>query len=159
MIQGVIVKQLKVHEDKPDVDQPGIEPGYLMEILRSDDEFFTKFGQSTMSVAFSGTIKAFHWHERQDDLWFIATGKAVIVLHDARESSPTAGQTEVILAGRDDYKLIIIPAGVVHGYKALAGEPVTLIYHTTEAYNAKNPDEKRIPHDDVTIGFDWSKYE
>lgn len=158
MIEGVIVKKLRVYQDEPDVDQPGIEPGYLMEIVRSDEGILKKFGQSTMSVANPGTIKAFHWHERQDDLWFIATGKAVIVLHDARENSPTKGQTDVITAGRDDYKLITIPAGVVHGYKALAGEPVTLIYHTTEVYNAAAPDEKRLPHDDPKINFDWNKY-
>ena len=159
MIDGVKIKRLVAHPDRPDLAQPDIRPGFLVEILRSDDGLLKKFGQSTMSVAFPGTIKAFHWHEKQDDLWFIASGRAVIVLHDMREGSPTRGQTDVIETGAGDYQLILIPVGVAHGYKALAGEPVTLIYHTTESYNAASPDEKRILWDDQSIEFDWSKYD
>ena len=159
MIEGIKVKILKVHPDSQDVDQPGVQPGYLMEILRDDEGLLKKFGQSTMSVAYPGTIKAFHWHEKQDDLWFIATGKAVVVLYDQRTDSPTRGQTEVITAGRDDYKMIVIPAGVAHGYKALGGEPVILFYHTTESYNAASPDEKRLAWNDPKINFDWEKYD
>ena len=157
MINGVKIKNLTVHRDIPDVDQPGVLPGYLMEILREDDEIFTRFGQSTMSVAHKGMIKGFHFHEKQDDLWFVATGKVIIVLHDLRTDSPTFGQTETLYAGKDDYKLVMIPTGVAHGYKVLSDEPVILLYHTTEVYNPKQPDEKVIPPDDPKINFDWAK--
>ncbi|MDZ4243500.1 MAG: dTDP-4-dehydrorhamnose 3,5-epimerase family protein [Candidatus Doudnabacteria bacterium] len=155
MIDGVKIKNLTVHQDIPDVDQPGVPPGYLMEILREDDEIFKKFGQSTMSVAHKGMIKGFHFHEKQDDLWFVATGKVIIVLHDLRPDSPTFGQTETLYAGKDDYKLVMIPTGVAHGYKVLSEEPVLLFYHTTEVYNPKQPDEKVIPPDDPKINFNW----
>lgn len=159
MIEGVKVKNLVIHQDTPDVEQPGIAPGFLMEILRIDDEMFRKFGQSTLSVANKGTIKGFHVHQKQDDLWFVTTGKVVVVLHDLRSDSETKGQTAVLYAGRDDYKLILIPTGVAHGYKVLSDEPVMLFYHTTEPYDPKNPDEKVIPYDDRKINFDWTKYE
>lgn len=81
----------------------------------------------------------------------------MIVLHDLREDSPTRGETQVLFAGADDYKLILIPTGVAHGYKVLNEEPVLLFYHTTEPYDVKNPDEKRLAHDDPQIGFDWNK--
>lgn len=158
MINGVKIKQLRVHKDIPDVEQPGIELGILMEILRADEEIFTKFGQSTMTIAYKGTIKGFHVHEVQDDLWFMATGKAVIVLHDGREGSPTRGETQTIFAGTGDYKLVSIPVGVIHGYKVLSDEPVILIYHTTEPYDVGHPDERRISLDDPEIGFDWHAY-
>ena len=157
MIKGVTVKKLIVHSDVQDVDQPEVKQGILAEILRSDENLFTKFGQSTFTITYPGTIKGFHWHEKQDDLWFVATGKVVIVLHDLRPDSPTFKQTETISAGADDYKLVVIPIGVAHGFKVLPGEPALLFYHTTEAYNAKNLDEKRIPYNDPSIGFDWSK--
>lgn len=156
MIDGVRIKQLKVRQDLPDLEQKDVKPGFLMEILRSDEEIFKKFGQSTMTVAYKGTIKGFHIHEKQDDLWFMATGKALIVLYDGREGSSTKGETQTIYAGRDDYKLVVIPVGVVHGYKVLSEEPVMLIYHTTETYNAENPDEKRVALDDPIINFDWN---
>lgn len=157
-IQGIIIKHLKVHQDIPDGNQPNITPGFLMEVLRNDEDLLKKFGQTTFTAANKGTIKAFHWHKKQDDLWFIATGKALVVLRDLRQDSPTFGQTQEIMAGKDDYKLIVIPAGIAHGYKVLSDEPVLLFYHTTESYDPKSPDEERIAFDDPKIGFDWNKY-
>ena len=158
MIEGVKVKQLTVHRDIPDLDQPGIEPGILMEVVRADEDLLRKFGQSTFTIAHRGTIKGFHSHQAQDDLWFVATGRAVVVLHDLREGSPTRGQTDTIFAGRDDYKVILIPALVAHGYKVLSDEPVMLFYHVTEPYSAAMPDEQPLAWNDPQIGFDWSKY-
>ena len=158
MIEGVKIKNLKVHQDIPDTEDQTAAPGFLMEVLRDDEGLLSKFGQTTFTVAHSGTVKAFHWHELQDDLWFVATGKAVVVLHDLRDGSPTRGETQIVMAGADDYKLIVIPTGVAHGYKVISAEPVLLFYHTTEHYTAAAPDEKRIPYDDPKIGFDWNKY-
>lgn len=157
MIHGVIIKTLKAHNDIPDRDEDIGKPGFLMEVLRDDDGLLARFGQTTFTVAYEGTIKAFHFHEKQDDLWFVASGKAMVVLYDLRENSPTYKETQVIPAGTDDFKLIVIPIGVAHGYKVMSAEPVLLFYHTTKSYSAAEPDEKRMPYDDPTIGFDWSK--
>jgi len=146
-----------VRPDIPDTDGE-YKRGFLLEILRADEEIFTKFGQSTMTAAYQGTIKGFHFHQKQDDLWFTATGKILVVLHDLREHSPTYKQTETFFAGKDDYKLISIPVGVAHGYKVLSDEPAILFYHTTEPYNSNSPDEKVIPYNDPSIGFNWNEY-
>jgi len=169
MIEGVKIKNLKVWPDIPDTPSSSIpnsggeagggRSGFLMEVLRDDEGLLKKFGQTTFTVAYRGTIKAFHWHESQDDLWFVATGRAIVVLHDLRAESPTQGQTQVIEAGEGDYKLILIPVGVAHGYKVVSDEPVLLFYHTTEHYDAAAPDEKRMPWNDPKIGFDWNKYD
>ncbi len=157
MIDGVKIKILKVHNDIPDADQSDIQLGILMEILRADEEIFTKFGQSTMTIAYKGTMKGFHVHKKQNDLWFMATGKAMIVLYDARENSLTRGETQTVMAGQNDYKLVVIPVGVVHGYKVLSDEPVILFYHTTQPYNVSDPDERVIPLNDPAINFDWNQ--
>ena len=47
MIDGVIIKKLKVIPD---------ERGRLMEIMRSDDTFFKKFGQVYMTTAYPGVV-------------------------------------------------------------------------------------------------------
>lgn len=147
MISGVTIKKIITHVD---------DSGYLREVLRDDDALLTKFGQTTVTSAHPGYIKAFHWHKKQDDLWYIAQGMAQVVLYDRRPDSPTHGQTQVIYAGDQNAALIMIPAGVAHGYRVLGNTPVLLFYHTTESYNAKNPDEERIPYNDPTIGFDWT---
>ena len=158
MITGVKIKKLTIHQDIPDTNNPQEKTGYLMEVLRADEKLLSKFGQTTFTVAYPGTIKAFHWHKKQDDLWFIASGKAEIVLHDLREDSTTKGETQTIITeGEKNPQLVLIPVGVAHGYKALGDKPVLLFYHTTEFYNAKNPDEERISYDDPGIGYDWKE--
>lgn len=147
MIEGVKVKRLVRHCD---------DRGFFQEILRDDDGLLKRFGQASMSKTYPGVIKAFHYHERQDDLWFFAVGNAQVVLHDLRENSPTKGATNVFYMGEDNPILLLISAGVAHGYRTLGEKPAIIIYFTTESYNRDNPDEKRIPYDDPSIGFDWT---
>ena len=145
-IDGVAIKNLVKYVDKR---------GYFMEILRGDDNLLSKFGQTAVSLTMSGVIKAFHWHKKQDDLFFVASGDAMVVLYDRRSGSSTYGKIQVVFAGESDPKLIFIPKGVAHGYKVLGDKPVLMFYHMTESYDAVNPDEGRIDFDDKTIGFDW----
>jgi len=157
IIKGVKIKKLAVHQDIPDRKDSKEKPGFLMEVLRDDEGLLKKFGQTTFTVAYQDAIKAFHYHKKQDDLWFVATGQAMVVLYDLRENSSTKGEAQVVYAGQDDYKLIVIPAGVAHGYKVISKEPVLLFYHTTESYNVNDPDEERLSFDDPKIGFDWNR--
>lgn len=155
MIDGVKIKELKVWNDNPDLEQKDVKPGVFMEILRNSEGLLSNFAQTNFSITHKGTIKAFHWHKYQDDLWFMASGKAAIVLYDQRKDSKTFGETQVVKAGTDDYKLVTIPVGVVHGYKVLSNDPCLLFYHVTKEYNAQSPDEERINPFDKTINFNW----
>ncbi len=147
MIEGVILKPLTVHSD---------DRGVLMEVLKADDAAFVAVKQTTYTEAYPGVIKAFHWHRRQWDLWFFASGMAQVVLYDLRPESPTHRQTDVVIMGERAPALLAIPAGVAHGYRVLGTKPAGLFYHTTEAYDPADPDEERIPFDDPAIGFDWT---
>ena len=147
MIEGVSIKPLNKWAD---------DRGWLAEIVRCDDDFFTEFGQTVVTVSYPGVIKAFHWHRKQDDYWCVLKGNAQVVLHDMREGSATQGETQVVYLGEDSFKVLAIPRGVAHGYRVLGNEPVMLMYHVTQPYNPAEPDEERIPHDDPDIGFDWS---
>lgn len=146
-IHDVVIKNLATHSD---------DRGYFREVLRDDDELMTRFGQTSFTKTYPGVVKAFHWHNHQDDLWYVADGMARVVLYDQREDSPTHDETQVIYAGEDNPVLILIPAGIAHGYQVIGVKPVLLFYHTTQSYNPAEPDEERIPFDDPVIGFDWS---
>jgi dTDP-4-dehydrorhamnose 3,5-epimerase len=147
MIQGVQLKPLRRFAD---------DRGYLMELVRADDPFFTEFGQTVATLSYPGVIKAFHWHERQDDYWVVLQGMAQVVLHDLRDGSPTRGKTDVYYLGEYNPQVLAIPRGVAHGYRVLGAEPALLLYTVTRPYDPANPDEHRIPYDDPGIGFDWS---
>ena len=146
-IHDVVVKKLVTYSD---------DRGYFREILRDDDNLLKQFGQTSFTKTYPGVVKAFHWHQAQDDLWYVADGMIRVVLYDRRPDSPSYQQTQVIFAGEDNPVLILIPIGIAHGYQVLGTKPVLLFYHTTASYNPAAPDEERIPFDDPEIGFDWS---
>ncbi len=146
-IHDVIVKKLITHSD---------DRGYFRELVREDEPLLRHFGQSAVTKTYPGVIKAFHWHDHQDDVWYVVDGMARVVLYDRRAGSSTEGVTQVIYAGDDNPVVILIPTGIAHGYQVLGSKPVVLVYYVTQAYDAARPDEQRIPFDDPQIGFDWS---
>ncbi len=147
MIEGVVIKKLIRHCD---------DRGFFMEVLRDDDQLLSRFGQASFSKSYPGVIKAFHYHEKQDDLWFFPSGNAQVVLFDFRDESSTKGETQVVYMGEDNPLLLLIPIGVAHGYRVLGQEPAVIMYFTTKSYDPADPDEKRIPWNDSLIGFDWT---
>ncbi len=146
MIQGVEIKQLAKHAD---------ERGYLMELLRSDDPIFTRFGQCYVSMNYPGVVRAWHYHKKQDDHFIVVKGMCRVGLYDMREGSPTRGEVNDFSLGDHNNILLKIPVGVVHGYKTLGVEPSLLINFPTEVYNSQEPDEHRLPWDTDQIPFNW----
>jgi dTDP-4-dehydrorhamnose 3,5-epimerase len=146
MIQGVESKQLTKHAD---------ERGFLMELLRSDDSIFTKFGQCYIAMNYPGVVRAWHWHEKQDDFFMVAKGMIKVGLCDMREGSPTRGQVNEFYLGENNNILLKIPVGVAHGYKTIGVEPSLLINFPSEVYNREEPDEYRLPWNTDQIPFNW----
>jgi len=146
MIQGVEIKQLTSHAD---------ERGYLMELLRSDDPIFTKFGQCYVSLNYPGVVRAWHYHKKQDDHLAVVRGMCRVGLYDMREGSPTRGEVNEFYLGDHNPVLLKIPMGVVHGYKTVGVEPSLLVNFPTEVYNRQEPDEYRLPWNTEQIPFNW----
>ena len=147
MIYGVKIKKLNIICD---------DRGFLTEVLKFGEETFRNIKQTTYTETYPGVIKAFHYHKKQTDIWFVVKGMAQVVLYDLRKTSPTKGETNVFYMGEKNPILLLIPPMVAHGYRVLGNQPVGLFYHTDKPYNPKKPDEYRIPFDDPKIGFDWS---
>lgn len=146
MIDGVIVKDLKVIPD---------ERGLLMEMWRSDDPDFERFGQCYVTMVYPGVVKAWHYHKKQTDHFVCVGGMAKVVLHDLREGSPTRGETNEFVIGWQRQRMVIIPKDVFHGFTAVGTEPAFIVNVPTELYNYDDPDEHRRPFDDPEIGYDW----
>ncbi len=146
MIDGVMVKQLKINAD---------ERGSLMEILRSDEEIFDRFGQVYVSLNFPNVIRAWHWHERQLDFFAVVKGMAKVVLYDSREDSPTKGEVNEFFLGERNNILLKIPRRVIHGYKTIGVEPSLLLNFPTELYDRHSPDEYRLPWNSQEIPYNW----
>ena len=147
MIQGIKFKKLEIHQD---------QRGYFMELLRDDDKLLGRFGQASISVTNPGIIKAFHWHKKQDDVFYVISGRALIALYDLRKDSKTFKEKMAFEMNDDDRKLLFIPRKVAHGYKVLGKNPLIMLYFMSSSYNKGKPDEQRIDFDDKEIGFDWN---
>jgi dTDP-4-dehydrorhamnose 3,5-epimerase len=146
MIAGVEIKELKKMVD---------ERGYLMEMLRCDDDIFEQFGQCYVAHNYPGVIRAWHYHKKQLDFWVVVKGEIKVGLYDAREDSPTKGIVNEVFLGEYHPTLLKIPIGVLHGYKTVGVEPSLLMNFPTQAYNPQEPDEYRTPYDSDEIPYDW----
>ena len=149
-----MIKDVRVKELASNID----DRGYFREILRDDEKLLSHFGQSSISLTKPGVIKAFHWHNKQDDVFYVIRGDAQIVLYDLRKNSKTFRQMMTFKMSDKEPKLIFIPKKVAHGYKVLGKKPLIMLYFMSRSYNKKNPDEQRTPFDDKQIGFNWEKY-
>ncbi|MBU0758973.1 MAG: dTDP-4-dehydrorhamnose 3,5-epimerase family protein [Candidatus Omnitrophica bacterium] len=148
MIHGVQIKKLKIIPD---------ERGRLMEILRSDEEIFQKFGQVYMTTAFSGVTKAWHYHKKQDDHFTCISGVMKLALYDSREGSPTKGEVNDFTISLDNPSLVKIPKLVYHGFKCVSDKEAVVINVPTMTYNYKEPDEYRVDAFENDIPYDWRK--
>jgi dTDP-4-dehydrorhamnose 3,5-epimerase len=148
MIDGVILKKLKAIPD---------ERGRLMEILRSDDNFFEKFGQVYITTAYPGVVKGWHYHKKQYDNMAVVKGMMKIVLYDSRKKSATYGEVNEIIAGIHNSVLVHIPPFVYHGFKCISEEEAMVINTPTEGYNYNEPDEYRLPAHTSEIPYSWER--
>ncbi|MBI3601368.1 MAG: dTDP-4-dehydrorhamnose 3,5-epimerase family protein [Candidatus Omnitrophica bacterium] len=146
MIQGIEIKKLIAHQD---------ERGFFCELIRTSDEFFKgQFGQLSHSMTHTGVFKAWHMHHKQTDWICAIAGDIKLGLYDMRKGSSTHGQLNEILMGQTHGRVVVkIPPGIAHGYKIIQG-PAHIIYVMNREYDPS--DEIRIPHDDATIGYDWT---
>ena len=148
MIDGVRLTRLKPIPD---------ERGRLMEMFRSDDEDFERFGQVYLTSAWPGIVKAWHYHKKQTDNFICILGMMKVVLYDPRDDSPTRGEVNEFFMGVWNPIRLRIPAGVYHGFKCISTGEAVIVNVPTEAYNRAEPDEHRLPAHTDEIPYDWSR--
>ncbi|MBN1793534.1 MAG: dTDP-4-dehydrorhamnose 3,5-epimerase family protein [Candidatus Omnitrophica bacterium] len=147
MIDGVAVKKLRVIPDGR---------GRLMELLRSDEEMFEKFGQVYITVVNPGVVKGWHYHKKQTDHIACISGMMKLVLYDTREKSPTYGQVNEFYCGIHSPVLVKIPPLVAHGMMCIGSVETIAMNVPTELYNYTEPDEFRIAPHSGEIPYEWT---
>ncbi len=151
-IKGVIFKPLKSFPD---------QRGFFREVVRVTDPFFDNdgFSQWSHSKMTKNVVKAWHFHKKQIDWWYVPIGNVDVVLYDNREESPTYKTKLTFRIGESDkygantHEVCFkIPQGVLHGCKVLS-EEAHLFYITSQIYNPN--DEGRFPYNDPIVPHDW----
>jgi dTDP-4-dehydrorhamnose 3,5-epimerase len=114
-IEGVEIRKLKKFVD---------ERGWLCELYR-DDEITEKVmpAMCYASITRPGVTRGPHEHVDQTDYFcFLGPSNFLVVLWDNRPTSPTFDNRIRIVVGEDDPTVVIVPEGVVHGYKNVGGK-------------------------------------
>jgi dTDP-4-dehydrorhamnose 3,5-epimerase len=107
--------------------------------------------QANVVTRGANSIVGLHYHLHQADYWYVAAGKARVVLHDLRLGSPTEGVTATFDLGPPVTQGLFIPPGVAHGFAALTD--MTITYLVDGYYNPA--DELGLAWDDPELALDW----
>ncbi len=148
LIDGVAARRAKVIPD---------ERGRLGEIMRADDPWFKKFGQVYFTTTYPGVVKAWHYHKKQTDHFYVIRGTVKIALYDQRKDSPTCGIVNEIYLGEHCPGMLKIPPGVMHGWMCVGQTEAYILNIPSEMYNYTNPDEFRTEPHDKSIPYDWTR--
>lgn len=131
--------------------------GYFLELSRLGTGLSRDYPlhttQASAAVSFPGTIKAFHFHKHQHDLWTVVKGMLQVALVDLRPGSATWGRKNTLYIGTLRPWQLLVPPGVGHGYKVIGSEEAILVYLTDRHYDPA--DEGRIPYNNPRIQYDW----
>ncbi|HVT01076.1 MAG TPA: dTDP-4-dehydrorhamnose 3,5-epimerase family protein [Patescibacteria group bacterium] len=137
------------------------EDGDFSEIIRMKDgtvagiEDF-KIEQINRSRLLPNSIKGWHMHYNQEDVWYLPPSDSLLVgLWDLRKNSDSSGVSIKIPLGGGQSSLLYIPRGVAHGMVNVSGAPIDLFYFVNQQFNLENPDEQRIPWDSLGADF-WT---
>ncbi|KKS34251.1 MAG: dTDP-4-dehydrorhamnose 3,5-epimerase [Parcubacteria group bacterium GW2011_GWC2_42_12] len=125
MINGVIIKKINKNTD---------DRGWLAEIYRSD-EVNLQPAMSYVSVTKPGVRRGPHEHKNQSDCFiFIGPGNFELHLWDRRAKN----EYLKIEAGARNPILVIVPPGVVHGYKCVGEANGWCINLPDKLYHGQN---------------------
>ena len=151
-IEGVEIKLLRSFPD---------DRGFFRELIRETDPFFAdsnSFAQWSHSKMAKNTVKAWHFHQKQIDWWYVGIGLVETVLFDNRKQSPSYQKKLIFKLGEPELDpdaltaIVKIPQGVLHGCKVLS-DFAHLFYITSETYNPD--DEGRYPFNSNIVPHSW----
>jgi len=133
MIEGVIIKKINKNSDNR---------GWLAEIFRNDEGEF-KPAMSYVSITKPGFIRGPHEHREQSDFFiFLGPGNFELYLWDNREKSNTFKQHEKIIVGEDNPTSVIVPPGIIHGYKCISDKDSYCINLPNKLYRGEGKKEE-----------------
>ena len=138
-IKDVIVKNLvKFIDDR----------GWLTEVFRLDEtdpKYVPAMGY--ISITRPGVARGPHEHVDQSDYFaFIGPSNFKVYLWDNRKDSPTYMTRQIVYAGEDAPKSLIIPPGVVHAYKNIGEQAGMVVNNPNRLYAGKG---KKEPVDEI----------
>jgi len=147
-IEGVKIIKLVKFEDYR---------GFLIETFRTDTlPSGIRPVMAYASYTKPGVGRGPHEHAAQTDIFsFIGQGDFEVHLWDGRKDSPTFGNKMIIKAGESRALTLVVPPGIVHGYKNVSKKDGLVLNFPDRLFAGKNKKEKidEIRHEDEEDDF------
>jgi dTDP-4-dehydrorhamnose 3,5-epimerase len=144
VISGVQLLDLKqVHDER----------GSVARMLSSKDPWFSGFGEIYFSTIHPNAVKAWRKHKIMTANYACIEGVVRIVLYDDRLESKTFGELNEFILSPNNYKLLVIAAGIWSGFMGL-GEKTSIIANCASIVHDDNEVE-RIPYNSKDIIYNW----
>lgn len=123
------------------------ERGWLGEFFRHDElpaNLHPTMGY--LSLTKPGVSRGPHEHEAQTDLFLFFSGTFKLYLWDARKTSPTYGNRQVVEVGEKNPMIAIVPPGVVHAYWNVGESEALVVNCPNQLYAGEG---KKEPVDEI----------
>lgn len=149
-INGLYEIQPKIFGDKR---------GYFLESYNERDfsaaGITTNFVQDNESNSFRNVLRGLHFQKShaQAKLIRVIAGKALDIVVDLRNDSPTFGKYHSTVLDAEIKNQFYVPRGFAHGFFVLS-ETATFAYKCDDFYDPAS--ESGIIWNDKTIGIDWN---
>lgn len=146
LIDGVVVRKLKVHKDAS---------GILFETLRNDwndvyGDINAPFAMQYLSQTPPGLARdedEWHVHKHQKDRFICISGRIITAVYDPRKESKTNGKLNLFTQSPDaeeEMYMVVIPEETYHGFMVISDAPGMLLNFPTQLYSGE--DEGRVKH-------------
>lgn len=149
-IPGLILVEPKVFRD---------DRGYFLESFNrktfSEAGINAEFVQDNQSLSNRGTLRGLHGQAdpfAQGKLVRVIQGRALDIAIDIRKNSSTYGQHVSVELTGDNFKMLWIPPGFLHGFSTLEDNTI-FAYKVTNLYDRAS--EIGIKWNDPDLNIDW----
>lgn len=144
--KGPTINGIKSKELKALLDGRG-EVTELWSAPWIEKEGFVRCEHAYQSATDYGVVKCWHLHAIHTDQFTVTRGKIQVVCVDVRTGSPTFGVVNSFVFGTHRPLLLMIPPGILHGWKSLSHPEVIVVNFQSMPFDSS--DEFKFPWDCV----------
>tara|TARA_R110002072_G_scaffold1989_3_gene16453 strand:- start:16970 stop:17449 length:480 start_codon:yes stop_codon:yes gene_type:complete len=144
-MEGVEIHPVKRFDD---------ERGAVLKYASEESPFFEGISEVYFSTLFENVVKGWRKHLKTTQHFCVPVGKVKLVIYDDREESDTYRKsTEVLIGGKEDYHVVVIPPRCFYSFKGLESGPNLVANYIDYVYNHEETVSLDLVNDQ--IDYKW----
>jgi dTDP-4-dehydrorhamnose 3,5-epimerase len=156
LIEDTLIEGVKIITPKKFGDERGFfSEAYNRSVWEAAGLHYDFVQDNHSLSAAVGVLRGLHFQKppfAQDKLVRVVRGRILDIAVDLRRSSPTFGKHVAVELSAENWKQLLAPIGLAHGFCTL--EPMTeVLYKVTNFYSPAH--DCGLAFDDLELGIDW----